>query len=153
MPKLKGVWKFKKTVELQNIEASLDFLNRAFYYFDSSKIESYIRIIVTTSGISYRKLCHDILGEFTQEQEVYTSAGWANEDQRRIDILYEIEVSQEFYDWFTANAEDITDTVTQIFYNGRLIGVLENGERVTIPCKGLPMIEDIIISAPKTNIA
>ena len=159
MPKLKGVWKFNKTVNLvDNLSIGLDFTNHIqpyqTYGDEPDKVMTYSQIDVSSNSIVYHIRQYDIGGEYGSSRQVYSSAaGWTPDSDRLLIFVGEYTVSTEFYDWFTANAEDITDSVTQIFYNGRLIGVLENGERVTIPCKGLPMIEDIIITAPKTNIA
>lgn len=145
---LKGIWKFNETVELKNIEQDIEFLNPAFQSFDSSKPEAYIRITVSTSDIVYTQRCYDIAGEFSNTYTVYNDTSWGTDDNRRVDIQGEIEVSKEFYEWFTANAVDISDRCTRVSYGGRCIAVLEAGGRVTLPCKDLLMATDVTITAP-----
>lgn len=73
------------------------------------------------------------------------STGWDNENGKTITFIEEQEVSDEFYEWFTANATQVIEsTPTTITYNGTDASV-EVGQTATLACNGKKALTDIVI--------
>lgn len=63
---------------------------------------------------------------------------------KTITFMGEQEVSNEFYDWFTANAEDISPDA-MVTYNGDIIANVYAGQTATLKCAGLNMASDVVV--------
>lgn len=68
-------------------------------------------------------------------------------DLQTITIPSDSEVSDEFYEWFTANAVEVVEEtpVATVTYNGSVIASLNGGQRATLKCEGLKMESDVTV--------
>jgi hypothetical protein len=73
------------------------------------------------------------------------STGWDNENGKTITFIEEQEVSDEFYEWFTANATQVIEsTPTTITYNGTET-TIETGQTATLACNGKKALTDVVV--------
>lgn len=152
-PTLNGIWRFKETISFEYSEkANVSFI-------DVNNIKgsgiTFSRSLLSTGGwsyeIKYTETLEDLAGEYTQDFTRYSSSnGWTKETLRYVGFHREQQVSHLFYEIFTSNADDVTDTTISIFYNNKLHAALRvgYGDKATIPCAGLVMKTDISILGP-----
>ena len=88
----------------------------------------------------------------------YDTLTWANEGSKTITFTEEQEVSDEFYEWFTANAtqqaseEETEETpIATITYKGETLETLNGGEYVTLHTKGKTMEDDIRVEVEEVS--
>ena len=167
MATLKGVWLFNETIDFPPdsnpnsnyypaMYGSIYFVTPGFSYNGSTREggpEAYVTMDIYHDGTI--KYIHRFWDGFEWMHNTYeqhnASKGWLSQDSRRIIFLYEQEVDDNFYDWFTSNAVEITDDVTQVDYRGRRWCALADGEGVSFSCANEIMMSDITVIAPKTE--
>lgn len=151
-PALNGIWRFKEAISFDvSCSAGLSFITRVYdncteIQFDRSVASSDSSEYVY--GIKYTQFVDDALGGVHNTYQVYSSAnGWTRETDRYAIFTNEQEVPHLFYAVFTANADDVTDIMTSVVYDGKPIGALRvgYGDKLTIPCADLVMKSDISI--------
>ena len=77
----------------------------------------------------------------------YDEHVWEAEEYKTISFVGEQEVSQQFYDLFTANATRVDgDSIATITYNGSTIASLSSGSTAILKCKGMTMTDDVVIT-------
>jgi hypothetical protein len=97
MALIKGKWLFKSTITPSEFEENVTFTSSGF---------TVTKVIGTSTGLKYTF-------EDGTTNSVYGSIGWEDSNARSVNFGDEgATVSQTFYDWFTANAEEVTDTTT-----------------------------------------
>ena len=170
MPTLKGKWKFNDIIvqlppveDLDNFyEQNINFTTIGLYLDNNYQVEAN-KIIYYWNGIGYHVILTTPLVEEIQDTdvEVYNKADerwhYGNLSQTVDFGSEEQEVSQEFYEWFTANAveqdepeipdepETSTESIT-ITYDGRIIATLTEGQSVTLHTSGKKAKTDIVVS-------
>ena len=66
------------------------------------------------------------------------------DDYQSIDFGTELQtVSAEFYEWFTANAEERKSI--SVKYSNRTIAMLDAGQKATLNCAGMNMATDVVV--------
>lgn len=73
------------------------------------------------------------------------ASSWTWSDKSKVQTIvfeYPQEVSNEFYDWFTANASQ-PSTVVDVIYNGKTVNSLRSGENLYLTCEGYVSEGDI----------
>ena len=159
---LKGVWLLKENPDVSSsVTQYFDFTNRMYQNYGTSDVSggpaSYSDMYVrynNQQNIMYTVRSWDGLEWLHYQLYVYNvETGWSSDAYRRVAFLYEQEVNWAFYDWFTANATEITNEVALVEYDGRSIGMLETGEALSLKLPDLSMKTDVRVTAPKTEIA
>lgn len=170
MPTLKGKWKFNDIIvqlppveDLGNFyEQNINFTTNGVYLDNNYQVEAN-KIIYYWSGIGYHVILTTPLVEEIQDTDVsvYNKIDerwdYGNLSQTVDFGSEEQQVSQEFYEWFTANAveqdepetpdepETSTESIT-ITYDGRIIATLTEGQSVTLHTNGKKAKTDIVVS-------
>lgn len=114
-----------------------------YYIFEFVGWEPYIEPstpatqIVAPTLFSTNELFHSGIEQKSKLPE------WA----RTITIDEETKVDYEFYKWFTANAKQVTTTIS---YNGTAIASLFNGQTATLKCKDLSMLDNVVVESSES---
>ena len=164
---LKGVWRFKENFTFPSesnpnsyadLYQQLDFINREFHFNGSTEPggpESYSEMDIHsgTKTIWYMERHHDGLEWLYSRRTVYagSATGWYSDEDRYVALLYEQDVTDKFYTWFTANADDVTSSFVLIHYRNKLIGLVEDGHSCYLDCANYMMNTDVAISVPDTK--
>ena len=134
MPTLKGKWYFKEVIDIE----TLCDQNIMFSYNTGASNNSFFR----SKG---EEFCYFAFGDLdygvvygTDQYFPYgygSLAGWSDQDFRLIEFLYPIEISEEFYNWFTKNAVPLTIEGTWRFNKNLVLPTATNiNGRVFLDC-------------------
>lgn len=153
MATVKGTWRFNDvlTFPTGKIEEKVRFANALAIESLGQNLTRF-NILVYTDSFNDR---YDIIAisinyenDSAEAMTVFatTEGGWYDEEFKTITFTEEQEVSDEFYEWFTANATRIDEEKTPIAtitYKGETLETLNGGEYVTLHTKGQMMEDDI----------
>lgn len=115
---LSGIWKFKNKLTAPIVDKSIDYINEevSFVSGNNSSFNLLRRFISPTSGLSVEYAnTASASGSITivyadgEYGENIGLSGWRDDLDRTISFSAEQEVSDEFYNWMTANAYSLTD--------------------------------------------
>lgn len=79
---------------------------------------------------------------------------WYDEAYKTITFEGEQSVSQQFVDWFIANATEVVEDkpLATIAYNGSTIASLLGGQKATLKCAGMTMESDVVVDVAEVDI-
>ena len=147
-----GVWLMNEVLAEGHVSEHVKFLNQGFGFMECVDREYCHYMHMNGNSLYIEEKHYDILGEYSTGTDRYHSSGkWDAPYWRRVMFLEEQVVNTPFYDWFVANAVEITDDTVQILLGESRIGFLEDGQTMKVNCHNNILKEDIRVIAPKTE--
>lgn len=158
MSKINGKWKFNDAP--LTFASSVKFDQYANFTFEltggSIGVATCDKIHIETNSVQFNVASTNPENAVTYGgYYVYTRGNWIvdplGEGLRTITFTGEQEVSDEFYEWFTANATllempiEEKETSVAVFYNDSVIATLSPGQFAILKCKGSMMTDDLRI--------
>ena len=164
MATVSGVWVFPEVIELPDvqIEQVVNFTNTNANgeVFSRSAFRT-VPSTVTSKNLSYQsKIGENFWAAYYANSyyigdKYYDVAGWKHDYYRTVDFgSTPQEVSEEFYEWFTANATQgggEEEGGATVAYNGSDLLSLEAGQTGTLNCAGNKMAGDVVVSFEGTG--
>lgn len=145
MPTLKGKWYFKDTLDLDQSDVyfecyagnganntsiirvnGMEYVH--FYIAGRNNSTGFAYPIVYGSGFVFP------YGSYNGSEGVYGT--WKDSTYRQIEFLYDVEVTEEFYNWFTKNAVPLTIEGTWRFNANPVINFSRNWEGLSYTSEG-----------------
>lgn len=169
MAKLKGTWRFNDVLNLlssgsEAMQPEIGFFTpNSFYYSDmnvtvTDEPKFYNFLFVDDTSIMYSPDSSDYTPTYDIENGWnaasvmlplfgYTVNGNLDGYGQTITFTEEQEVDDDFYAWFTANANEVVEEtpIASIQYNGQTIASLMGGQKATLACAGMKMETDVVV--------
>ena len=146
MATIKGVWVFNEALTKpdSDIKQAVNFTYNNSPFYDRTSWAGF-RIYGSPPNLM---MAYD--GVINNGQSPYGSSGWGEGYSRVVDFgKTEQTVSDEFYNWFIANARQQMSEESQsitIAYDGTVIKTIEAGQIARMPCAGKGMESDVVVS-------
>lgn len=103
MPALKGKWYFKEVLTMPESSITFQSLEASFLLAGTTAKQA-IYVEPTNSNFTF----YDNLDDWSGGWYVYQNGRWVASEARNITISQPMQVSEEFYKWFTKNAVPLT---------------------------------------------
>lgn len=75
------------------------------------------------------------------------TGGWVEHFDRTVTFIDGMGVTNDFYDWFIANAVKVSDPIGSIAYKGKRISHIFPGKKTEILCNGMMMEDNVVVEA------
>ena len=140
---LKGYWRLNDVIDFSGFTGTIT----QHFDYNIQEIKNGIWIgadIIFNADDQSISLSEDGDTGGSNESKIYTAAnGWSG--RRKFLLRLATTVSSDFYQIFTANAKNISDTVTMIACGDEIITVLSDGQQATVECADKYLNGDIVI--------